>query len=101
MAIRHIYRPAPSWYDPSRALWRSGAAIKANPPRGGGAKPMDLSTLEGGSRAAERWWGHGRESPKERAPPLHSKRGGALACAFALHASLFGPMVLRTMSERG
>jgi hypothetical protein len=28
------------------ALWRSGDATKANPPRGGGAKPMDLSRRE-------------------------------------------------------
>jgi hypothetical protein len=27
-------------------LWRSGDARKANPPRGGGAKPMDLSRRE-------------------------------------------------------
>src|SRR5215204_5240723 len=74
MAMRHMYRPPPGLYDGPRALWRSGAAIKANPPRGGGAKPMDLSRR--GSRAAERWWGHDGEGPKERAPPPDVAKGG-------------------------
>src|SRR5829696_3554090 len=76
MAMRHMYRPPPGLYDGPRALWRSGAAIKANPPRGGGAKPMDLSRR--GSRAAERWWGHDAQSPKERAPPPNIAKGVGL-----------------------
>jgi hypothetical protein len=41
---------------------------------------MDLSSLEGGSRAAERWWGHYRKSPTERAPPPHIAKGVGLQC---------------------
>jgi hypothetical protein len=39
---------------------------------------MDLSSVEGGSRAAERWWGHDGESPKERAPPPNIAKGVGL-----------------------
>jgi hypothetical protein len=41
------------------------------------------------------------EAPK-RVPPGHSEKGwGFMACVSALHASLFGPMVSRTLaSER-
>jgi hypothetical protein len=41
---------------------------------------MDLSSSRG-SRAAERWWGHDREGPKERAPPPNIAKGwGFILC---------------------
>jgi hypothetical protein len=46
MAIWHIGWKPTSWYDSSHKRWRSGAAIKANPLRGGDAKPMGLFQRE-------------------------------------------------------
>src|SRR5215203_1704664 len=81
--------------------WRSGAAIKANPPRGGGAKPMGLSSRREAAGLPNGGGVTTQRALKREPHPLHSKRGGALACASTLHASLIGPMVLSTMSERG
>jgi hypothetical protein len=42
---------------------RSGVAIRANLPRGRGAKPMGLLKKRVGSRATERRWSHYYTSP--------------------------------------
>jgi hypothetical protein len=52
----------PSCYDHSHKCWRSGVAIKANPSRGGDAKPRDLLLRRAGSRAVERQR-RGNEAP--------------------------------------
>ena len=53
--------------------WRLGAAIKANPLRGGGAKPKGLFLRRTGSRATERWWAH-YSTPREN-PTLPRVKG--------------------------
>ena len=84
-------------------IWRLGAAIKANPPRGGGAKPMDLSSSRevaglpnGGGVTIH------TESPEERAPPPDIARGWGLSvCLHPPCVSLFGPLLFTATSERG
>src|SRR5215203_2569752 len=90
MAMQHIYRPPLSLYDSSRALWRSGAAIKANPPRGGGAKPMGLSSSRERQPGCRTVVGSRCTEPQgESLTTQHSERGRALSCVCTLHASLF------------
>jgi len=62
---------------------------------------MDLSYL-GGSRAAERWWGHHTQRALKRAPPPDIAKGwGFSVCLHPPSVSLFGPVLLTAMSERG
>jgi hypothetical protein len=72
LATWHIYKWPPDpctgslhVYTIVHKRWRSGVAIKANLPRGGGAKPMGLllKKRRAGSRATERRWGHYHTSP--------------------------------------
>jgi hypothetical protein len=59
---------------------------------------MDLSRRE--VAGLPKVGGHDRESPRESPTPHIARGGGASPCAFALLASLFGPMVSLVISER-
>src|SRR5215204_6113327 len=68
----------------------------------GAQSPWASLLLERGSRAAERWWGHDVQSPKERASPPNIAKGvGPYRVSAPSMRLSFGPMVSTTRIERG